>query len=158
MNVGFGRSYTEMVPGRLAVMNRPGMYSSLRDDLKFLRERGVGAIVSLTVSALDAAELARAEIECLHEPVTDFTPPSPGQLEGIIAFIRRQNETRSCTVLVHCGAGLGRSGTVAAAFMVSEGMGPTAAIERVRELRPYSIETPEQEDAVAKYAEGLRRG
>ncbi len=151
-----GRGLTVIVPGRLAVMHRPGMYTSLREDLAFLRKERVVAIVSLTVSALDAAELRGAEMECLHEPVTDFTAPAPEQLERIIEFIARQSEKPGRLVLVHCGAGLGRSGTVAAAFLVREGMAPGAAIERVRELRPFSVETEEQETAVEDYARRLR--
>ena len=60
-------------------------------------------------------------------------------------------------VLVHCGAGLGRSGTVAAAYLVKCGYEPKAAIARVREVRPFSIETREQEQSVSDYAERLRR-
>jgi atypical dual specificity phosphatase len=155
---GLARSFTVMVPGRLAVMNRPGMYGTLRDDLVFLEEQGVGAIVSLTGSPLDAAELRTSEMEYLHEPVTDFTPPTPEQIERIIEFIRGQHETRGCMVLVHCGAGLGRSGTVAACYLVHTGMEPRPAIERVRELRPFSVETAEQEGAVEAYARRAGRG
>lgn len=151
-----GRGLTVIVTDRLAVMHRPGMYASLREDLAFLRKERVVAIVSLTVSALDAAELRGAEMACLHEPVPDFTAPAPEQFERIIEFITRQSEKPGRQVLVHCGAGLGRSGTVAAAFLVREGMEPGAAIERVRELRPFSVETEAQETAVANYARRLR--
>ena len=157
MSGEFGRSFTVIAPGRLAVMNRPGMFSPLSEDLRFLRGEGVGAVVSLTTSPLDAEELARAEMQYLHEPVTDFTAPTPAQITDIVAFIAEQNRSRGCTVLVHCGAGLGRSGTIAAALLVSDGMGAREAIDRVRELRPYSIETPEQEAAVESYARSLGR-
>lgn len=153
----FGRSFTVIVPGRLAVMNRPGMYSSMREDLTFLRRQGVGAIVSLTTSPLDDAELRAAEITCLHEPVSDFTPPSPVQIEKIIEYMCARHEEPGCMVLVHCGAGLGRSGTVAACYLVYTGMAADQAIARVRELRPFSVETAEQEEAVRAYARNLKR-
>jgi atypical dual specificity phosphatase len=153
----FGRSFTMIVPGRLAVMNRPGMYATLRDDMLFLREEGVGAIVSLTSSPLDADELKHFEMEYLHEPVIDFTPPTPGQIGGIIAFISEVHQKLNCAVLIHCGAGLGRSGTAAACYLVQTGMGAREAIERVRELRPFSVETAEQEGAVEAYARQLGR-
>ena len=74
----------------------------------------------------------------------------------VLEFIALQSEKPGRMVLVHCGAGLGRSGTVAAAFLVREGMEPGAAIERVRALRPFSVETEEQETAVEAYARRLR--
>ncbi len=153
----FGRSFTVIVPDRLAVMNRPGMYGNLRDDLIFLRGQGVGAIVSLTTTPLDAGELGVAEIAYLHEPVSDFTPPTPTQIARIIEFTRAQHKEFGCSVLVHCGAGLGRSGTVAACYLVHTGMDATKAIARVRELRPFSVETAEQEESVAAYASSLGR-
>ena len=151
-----GRSFTIIVPGRLAVMNRPGMYTSLGEDLAFLHGERVGAIVSLTTMPLDIEAVRRAELEYLHEPVPDFTAPGPEQLGRIIEFIARQSEELERLVLVHCGAGLGRSGTVAAAYLVRGGLEPGAAIERVRKLRPFSVETAEQESAVEAYARRLR--
>jgi protein-tyrosine phosphatase len=45
---------------------------------------------------------------------------------------------------VHCAAGLGRTGTFAAALLRSLGIAPDAAIALVRATRPGAIETPEQ--------------
>jgi len=150
------RSFTVIVPGKLAVMSRPGLYGSLEDDLAYLREQQVGAIVSLTDTPLPAEAIRRRELAYLHEPVTDFTAPAPEQLDRIMDFIAGQTERAGRLVLVHCGAGLGRSGTVAAAFLVRSGMEPRAAVARVRELRPFAIETEEQERAVVDYAARLR--
>lgn len=151
-----GRDFTIIVPERLAVMGRPGLYASLEEDLRLLRENKVGAIVSLTDTPLDLEAVRAAGFEYLHEPVVDFSPPTEEQLDRIMVFIGRQAEEAGRLVLVHCGAGLGRSGTVAAAYLVKLGMEPKAAIARVRELRPFSVETRDQENAVAEYAARLR--
>lgn len=47
-------------------------------------------------------------------------------------------------MLVHCAAGLGRTGTFAAALLHSHGIAADAAIAMVRATRPGAIETPEQ--------------
>jgi atypical dual specificity phosphatase len=150
------RSFTAILPGKLAVMNRPGLYGSLEEDLAFLREQKVGAVVSLTATPLPAEVLAAAGFEYLHEPVPDFGAPAPEQIDRVMEFLVRHADHGGKMVLVHCGAGLGRSGTMAAAYLVRQGWEPRAAIARVRELRPFSIETEEQELAVVEYAARMR--
>ncbi len=150
------RSFTIIVPGRLAVMNRPGLYGSLEEDLAFLREQQVGAVVSLTSSPLPADAVRANGMEYLHEAIADFTAPTAEQIDRIMDFVVRHADGVGRTVLVHCGAGLGRSGTVAAAYLVRQGWEPRAAIARVRELRPFSVETEEQEQAVIDYASRMR--
>ena len=73
-------------------------------------------------------------------------------------------------VLVHCGGGKGRAGTVLACWMVKHGLGqyqaphhpdPTPAlgageaVAMLRRLRPGSIETHQQEAFVGEYSRQL---
>jgi atypical dual specificity phosphatase len=90
-------------------------------------------------------------IEHFHLPVPDMTAPPREGIEKAVDFIRRQRgEGRP--VLVHCGAGLGRTGTLLACYLVSEGHDPEEAITEVRSARPGSVETMEQEQCIRDYA------
>jgi atypical dual specificity phosphatase len=77
-------------------------------------------------------------------------------LSEIVEFIEARN-AEAKPVLVHCGEGKGRTGTVLAAYLVSKGATADEAIERVRELRPGSIENVDQENAIRLLEKTLRR-
>ncbi len=85
-----------------------------------------------------------------HLPIRDLGTPD----EGFETSWREVgHELRSLlrggvSVALHCHGGLGRTGTVAARLLVELGSAPALAIERVRSVRPGSIETREQEDFV----------
>ena len=83
----------------------------------------------------------------LHIPVEDFQAPEPGQILDAVHFIEEEI-AKGGTVVVHCAAGLGRTGTILACYLVSQGETPEAAIQRVRAFRPGSVETDEQEMAI----------
>ncbi len=124
-----------------------------RRDLMYLKLQDIRAIVRMEEQTISGEGL---ELIDLYEPVPDFAPPLPDQIDRMVAFISEQIETWERPVVVTCFAGLGRTGTVLACYLVHEGYPPDKAIERVRELRPRSVQTREQEDAVHQYSELMR--
>src|SRR3954468_24586643 len=131
----------------LAALARP----SSPEDLAWLRSQGIEVLVSLTEDRPRRDWTEDAGLLVFHEPLEDMEPPAQEQLERAVSAILRAN-ARNMGVAVHCGAGLGRTGAVLAAYFVAKGMSAQNAIGRVRRLRPGSIETDEQAAAIELFA------
>lgn len=126
----------------LAAMPRPR-----GDDLLEISEAGVDLLISLTETPLAPADLDAAGLDTLHLPIEDFHPPTMEQMEAFVDAVEAR-ELAGEQVGVHCTAGRGRSGTLVAVWFVHTGMTSDEAIATIRSLRPGSIETTEQEQAV----------
>lgn len=142
--------------GALAGSGRPG--SSLADgafvldnDLRWLANNNLRAILTLTEEPLPAEELHRFGLSALHLPVRDLSAPAPEQFWRALEFID-QSHASGAGVLVHCLVGQGRTGTILAAYLTRAGLSPANAIQRIRDLCPGAIGTPEQERAIAAFA------
>jgi atypical dual specificity phosphatase len=129
----------------------PGGGRQLAQTLESLQSHGFGAIVSLTEDALDYAMIREFGFDYLHLPVEDFTAPTPAQVDRAMEFMQQQTMQQRA-VLVHCQAGIGRTGTLLACFLVTQGIDPAQAILDVRRRRPGSLEVYTQEYAVHQFA------
>ena len=122
------------------------------DDLSFLYHQGVRAVIRMEERTIAANTGKMVDLVDMFELVPDFTPPEPDQIQRMIEFIDEQTESNR-PVVVSCYAGIGRTGTVLACYLVHRGATPEDAINRIRGLRQGSVQTPEQEAAVYGYAE-----
>ena len=134
--------------GSLAAAQGP----TSRRDLVFLSLQKILSIVRMEPQTISGEEM---DLVDLYEPVVDGTPPSLEQIDRMVQFIEEQRKTMERPVVVTCYAGLGRTGTVLACYMVYAGYTPDQAISHIRELRPGSIQTRTQGEAVHQYAELL---
>jgi atypical dual specificity phosphatase len=124
-----------------------------RRDLIFLHLQDLRAIVRMEENTISGEAL---EMVDLYEPVPDYTAPSLEQIHRMVTFIEAEIETWEHPVVVTCQAGLGRTGTVLASYLVYVGYKPEDAIKLIRELRPGSIQTADQEDVITRYHEHLQ--
>ncbi len=131
----------------LAATARPGS----REELLWLRQQGIQVILSLTEERLRRDWVNDAGLMVFHVPIEDMEAPTQEQLDHCVSAIARAH-VHQMPVVVHCTAGLGRSGVILACYFVTKGLTASNAIAKVRRLRPGSIETEEQADAVAIYA------
>ncbi len=144
--------FSWIIEGEIGGMPRPGLG---QDELwRWLATQGVRLVVSLTESPPDRDLMAKFNIESLHLPVPDFTAPRLEDLKHFIEHAKFHRHEKHA-IAVHCGAGIGRTGTFLAAYLVWRGLSADEAIALVREKRPGSVETEEQEQAVRNFAASL---
>jgi protein-tyrosine phosphatase/nicotinamidase-related amidase len=154
--------------GRLGITLCPGRRDRVRDldtDLAQLRSQGATRLLSL----LTDAELSWAGVPDLGPraqaagltyrrlPIPDQGIPDVADAIDLVRWCREATEAGEA-VVVTCMGGLGRSGTVAACFLVAAGISPDAAIAAVRVARgPRALETSAQEDFVVNFASAVQK-
>ena len=136
----------------LAALARPGSL----DEMNWLRQQGIEVLLSLTEDRPRRDWSDEAGLLVFHEPLEDMEPPTQEQLDRCVSAVTKAI-AGSRGVAVHCGAGLGRTGVVLAAYLVTKGFSAANAISRVRRLRPHSVETDEQAEAVERFARRQRK-
>ncbi|MBN2431782.1 MAG: dual specificity protein phosphatase family protein [Acidobacteria bacterium] len=115
--------------------------------LEYVRA-GIEVVVSFRESEPLATEYRLLNIDYHHIPIIDFDVPLPN---SVASFIEVMERNRGRTILLHCLAGLGRSGTMAALYLKYRGMSGAEAVRYVRERRWGAVQTREQEDFVLNY-------
>ena len=163
-----GRLGIAMAPGRHDRVGTTTWWRDLHADLRRLRHvhRAHALVTLLTddeLRDLSIANLAHAldvhGVESLRLPFRDGGVPTSSQEDAVMALVhgivRRLRDGR--TVVIHCRAGQGRSGLVAATTVAVLGGTPATAVERVRLAQPRAVETVSQEAYVAEAAAAWAR-
>jgi atypical dual specificity phosphatase len=141
--------------GAIAGMERPGAYCFLDDDLAFLKRQGIEIVISLTIDPLRPFVGDRSDFEFFHIPVPDGAAPSIEQIEQLLNYLTYGLRDGK-KIVVHCGAGYGRTGTMLACYLVNCGMTAEEAIREIRKKMPLAIENRRQEERIADYERYLK--
>jgi len=137
-------------------MNRGGPLNAYPDQLPNLYAAGIRAVVSLLNLPADAAVYESAGFSFLCLPIPDGGAPTVEQATQFVQFMAAQKSAHR-PVAVHCEAGIGRTGTMIAAYLISQGDDARTAINKVRAVEPRAIETPRQIEFLENFArQGLK--
>ncbi len=79
-------------------------------------------------------------------PIRDFTAPTLADFKRFLDIVA--DSLRTGKVLVHCQAGIGRTGTMGAAYWIKKGLSASEAIKKIRNSMPVAVEIPEQEESL----------
>lgn len=132
-----------------------GALTAFNDELPTLHAAGIRAVVSLLNIPSDASVYESAGFSFLCLPVPDGGAPTMEQVGNFVRFVAGQIASGQ-PVAVHCQAGIGRTGTVLAAYLIHQGDDATTAINRVRAVEKAAIETPFQIQFLEQYAHQVR--
>lgn len=132
-------------------------YPESEDAFTLLYKIGIRAILNLSEAPLPYKTPNTIGLLTTHIPIGDFTAPALHQVKQAIAMISSCLD-KDMPVVVHCVAGLGRTGTILACYLVSQGVSAGKAISTIREWRPGSIEIPEQEAVAYEYERFIKAG
>jgi protein-tyrosine phosphatase len=104
-------------------------------------------------SKFDDRKAGIAPERYLHLPTRDGTPPTLEQLREGVAFMKDEID-RGGAVYVHCEAGVGRSATMVAAYLIDVNeMLPTQAWAKIRSTRPFIRPTSSQKRQIERFTE-----
>jgi len=112
--------------------------------LKFLKEQKIGSIVTLSEKKIDEELLIKYKFRNIHIPIKDFDVPTLSDVKKFLKWMKLMEKWKIPT-LIHCDAGIGRTGTMLSILFISKGKSPKESIDLVRSKRNYNLETLKQE-------------
>jgi atypical dual specificity phosphatase len=145
-------NFSWVIDGKLAGCGLP----VTEDEFEWLVDQGIRSIVTVREVGLPSDWIDGVDIDYLHLTVEDFGAPTIEELDQAIGFIDQQISSGR-PVVVHCAAGKGRTGAVLAAYLVKrQNLTAERAIEKLRSMRPGSVQSVSQETLVSMYEKYLR--
>ena len=125
------------------------------DEVEWAIDQGVKSIVTIREEPLDS-DWAN-NVNYLHVHSNDMGVPEFDDLVKSVDFIH-DRIVNDEPVMVHCLAGLGRTGTILSCYLIKyKKMSADDAIQKVRNERPGSIQSFPQEEIIFRLEKSLKR-
>ena len=142
-------NFSWLIENKLAGCGMPTSF----EEMNWIRNQGIKSIVTMTEDSLPNSWLD--EIKYLHVPTEDLVAPDLEKIDSAVNYINERIKNKE-PVMVHCAAGIGRTGTILASYLTKyQRMTAKDAIEKVRNERPGSVQSDIQEMAVSMYEKYL---
>ena len=124
------------------------------DEVEWAIKQGVKSIITIREEPLDESWIK--DVNYLHILSNDMGVPEFNDLVYAVDFIHRRI-TSNEPVMVHCLAGMGRTGVILACYLIKyQKMSASEATEKVREERPGSIQSYPQEEIIFRFEKSLK--
>lgn len=147
--------------GKLAIFAHPRGGEWLLDEIRALKEDGLDVIVSLLTKEEDEEiNLLEEQEGCeglglqfIQFPINDVSIPASSA--ATLELVNRLGEllSKGRNVGIHCRAGVGRSGMIAAGLLMMIGLSPERALEEVSNARGVIVpQTDEQREWLIEFA------
>lgn len=150
------RGFKWLRQGSLAGMPAPGGMAPLDYDLELIRDTGISHLITLTEEPLAPDSVRSHDLEPIFFPIPDMGAP---EIAAAAELCRRVADllSQGHAVGYHCRAGLGRTGTLLAAQIISEGTDASSALAQVRAIEPGWVQSAKQEEFLHELQKWLRR-
>ena len=143
-------NFSWLIEGKLAGSAIP----TSKKEIEWMQEEGVKSIVTIREEALEFP--LPSEMKYLHIHSNDMGVPEFDDLVKTVDFIH-DRIVNDEPVMVHCLAGLGRTGTILACYLIKyKKMSADDAVQKVRDERPGSIQSFPQEEIIFQFAKSLQ--
>ncbi|ENN70847.1 dual specificity protein phosphatase 23-like isoform X2 [Dendroctonus ponderosae] len=144
-------NFSWIVPGLLAGSSCPHTI----ENLVFFKNQGISRLITLSPE-YQPPVTNFPELQWSFIPIEEFEAPTLEDVKQFIELCEIEKEHKQA-IAIHCRAGRGRTGVMAAIYLVHFfDMSPESAITKLRLMRPGSVETYQQEKAVWEYRDYLR--
>lgn len=144
-------NFSWLINDKLAGSGMPTSFA----ELEWVFKTGVKSVVTMTEEPLPESWIKN--VKYLHVPTEDLSAPDMEKIDNTVDYIHERIKNNEPT-MVHCAAGIGRTGTILACYLIKyHRLSTKDAIDKVRKERPGSIQSESQEIAIGLYRKFINK-